>query len=555
MSFVSINPEIDPRQSTLPVHRIHGTQVSYRSITASSYSSNSITWNVVPPSMSTYMSRSIQYKIPMQIVFAATTTGTDSVLEPDYDALRNLAGLRMLVNQNIAINGQSIPSQQTYLLADLVAHYKREYRRNHPLSAVDTCAYLTDAVGSSSNPMSDYNDSESFEGGMKRGAFHLTGVTRSTSAATLTFDLVEWLYVPELLGLDKEDELGLIRIRNFEVVLAIDLSSKNIWSHAIGAAKVIDSATVTITSQPTLLAKYTSVPSDMVPQGPLVYNHLRCEVFSTAHGAVSVNGTGIVNSNNIQLSTVPKFAWLFVRESDSNKAWYDSDTFATITNVSINFNNQTALLSSASQDDLHKISKDIGLISSLDQFKGLSQNGFTTIGTIGSLFGCAFGKHISLDGLSVGQGVNLNFSAQVTFKNNNQNGTYGPLSNATLYVILGYDQSLIINDGGLLTIETPLARGVDGEVVMVPYENQFEGGSVGGFNFRNFFSKIVNFLKNTKLISKTADAVAPVLEGITKKDGTPSPFGQVARSVGSVASHLGFGEMSKSQLKKAMSSL
>lgn len=555
MSLVSVNPEIDARQSTLPVHRVHGSQVSYRSITASSWSSNAIGWNVVPPSMSVFVNRAIQLKIPMQIVFAATTTGTDSVLEPNYDALRNLAGLRMNLNQNISINGQSIPSQQIYQLADIVAHYKREYRRKHPLGAVDSTQYLADGIGTAGGPLGDYNDCEMFEGGMKRGAFHLTGITRSTSAATITFDLIEWLYVPELLGLDKEDELGLLRVRNLDVVISLDLSSKNVWSHAIGAAKVVDSAVCTITTAPTMLVKYTSVAPEMLPQGPLVYNHLRLEVFQTAYGAVAVNGVATINSNNIQLSTVPRFVWLMVRESDSNKAFYDSDSFAAITNVSANFNNQTALLSSASQYDLWKMSKEVGLIDSLDQFMGLSQNGFTTIGTSSAPLAFAFGKHLSLDGLEVGQAGSFNFNVQVQCKNTNQDSSTGPLTNATLFVVVAYDQSLIIDDGGLLTIEMPLARGVQGEVAMIPYDNDFDGGvALGGGKFGDFFSKIKNFLKEHKIVSSTANALAPVLGSLPKV----GPFaGPAAATIAKVASQFGYGagEMSRNDLKKAMSSL
>ena len=559
MSAVSVNPEIDSKQSDVPVHRVHGSEVSYRTYPASSYSSSSVQWSVIPPSMQTFMSRCIQVKYPLQIVYASTVTGTDLIPEPNYDSLRNCADMRLLLNQNININGQSLPSQQVHdCLPDLVAHYKREYRRKHPLGAIDTTQFLFDGVGTSGGPMGDYNDSEMFEGGMKRGAYTFSGITRATDSATLTVDLIGWLYVPELLGLDQDDDLGLIRIRNFDVSTTLDLSGKNIVTHAIGAAKTIPTApTVTITSAPTMMVKFTSVPQDLLPVGPLVYDHLRIERFPTAYGSLAINTSATITGNNIQLPNVPRFVFLFVRESDANKAHYDSDTFAAITNVSVNFNNKTGLLASASQFDLWHMSKECGLIDSYPQFVGLSQNGFTQIGTVGSLVCLAFGKHISLgDGVEVGQAGAFNFNVQVTCKNVNQDVTYGPLTNATLYCVVAYDQSLVIDDGGMISLETPLARGIQGDVAVVPYSNSFDGAVAVGGSIGSFFKKVWNFIKGHKVISGVANALAPALSMIPKVGPIAGPL---ASTVGQVATHLGVGTggqmMSKADLKKAIQRL
>lgn len=559
MSAISVNPEIDIKQSDVPVHRIHGTEATYRSYPASSYSSSSVQWSVIPPSMNTFMSRCIQVKYPLQIVYASTITGTDLIPEPNYDSLRNLADMRIVLNQNININGQSLPSQQVYdCLPDLVAHFKREYRRKHPLGAIDTTQYLYDGVGTTGGPMGDYNDSEMFEGGLKRGAFPFTAITRATGSATLTLDLIGWLYVPELLGLDQDDELGLLRVRNFDVNVTLDLSGKNVVTHAIGATKTIPNApTVTITSSPTMLVKFTSVPQSLLPVGPLAYDHLRIERFPTAYGAIAVNASATISGNNIQLPTVPRFIFLFVRESDSNKAHYDSDTFASISNVSINFNNKTGLLASASQFDLWHMSKECGLIDSYPQFMGLSQNGFTQIGTVGSMICLAFGKHISLgEGVEVGQSGAFNFNVQVTCKNVNQDSTYGPLTNATLYCVVAYDQTLVIDDGGMISLETPLARGIEGDVVSVPYHNSFDGGVAVGGSFGSFFKNVWNFIKDNKVISKVANALSGPLGMIPKVGPVAGP---IASTIGSIADKLGVGTggqvMSKAELRRAIQRL
>lgn len=554
MSFVAINPEIDASKSTMPIHKVHGTQVSVRTVTSSAYSVNNISWNVVPPNMNTFVNRAIEFRVPMQIVFNSTIVdplGVALVLENDKSALRSLSGLRMQLNSQYTINGQGLNSQQVYQIADIVAHYKREYRRKHPLGAVDNVQYYPDAVGSLSNPLSDYNDCEGYEGGMKRGAFRYTSIAQGAFQTTLQFDLIDYLYYPDLLGLDKEDELGLLRIRNFDVNMSLQLDSKHIWSQSYDALKTLDSEPVfSLTSAPSLLVKYVSVAPDMLPKEPLMYNHTRMEVFQTAYGALGVNGLATINSNNIQLSNVPKFVFMFVRESDANKVVTDSDTFCAINNVSINFNNQVALCSSMSQNDLWRASKEVGLIDSLDQFKGLSQSSFTTIGTMGSLVGLSFGKHISLDGLEVGQGGAFNFNVAVQATNVNQNGATGALTNATLFVVIAYDQTLVIDEGGLLTIQTPLAQGVQGDVSVVPYHHSFDvGGSIG-----SFFGRINDFLKKNKIISSIANAVAPALAAIPTYGG---PASQAATTIGKMAANLGYGAgtMNKNDLKRAMQKL
>lgn len=564
MSQVSINPEIDSKQSDLPVHRIHGSQVTYRSYPATSYSNNSVQFSVVPPSMSTFMSRCIQVKFPLSIVYAGSVSDTSNLLLDDnYDSLRNLADMRIVLNQNININGQSLPSQQVYdVYPDIVAHFKRIYRQRHPLSAIDTTQVLADGVGTAGGPMSSYANSESYEGGLKRGAYTLTSITRSTTAATLLLDLVGWLYVPELFGLDQDNELGLIRIRNFDVNLTLDLSGKNVVTHATGGGDTISAApTCTLTGQPSLLVKFTSVPQAMLPQGPLVYNHLRMERFPTAYGsALTANSSATIVGGNIQLPNVPRFAFVFVRESDSQKAFTSSDTFCAITNVSINFNNMSGLLSSASQFDLWNMSKETGLIDSYPQFMGLSRSsGFSTIGTVGSICALAFGKHISLgEGIEVGQAGAFNFNIQVTAKNVNQGAS---IASPVLYVVLAYDQSMVIDDGGMISLETPLARGVEGEVSFVPYHNSFDGGIAVGGSIGDFFKKVWNFLKNNKVISTVAKAVTPLVGMIP---GYGPMASQIASTVGNVAEKIGVGYggrqvagqvLSKAELRKAIQRL
>ena len=78
-----------------------------------------------------------------------------------------------------------------------------------------------------------------------------------------------------------------------------------------------------------------------------------------------------LNSSNIQLSGIPDKLIIFVRKPTSKLGCYDTDSYATIKNISINFNNQAGLLSSMTPEQLYRNSVQSGLANmSWDEFNG-----------------------------------------------------------------------------------------------------------------------------------------------------------------------------------------
>lgn len=537
---ISVNTEVDPSLSQDSAHiEVNGTMVTYRQFPATSYSNTGVSFSVVPPSMGVYMNRAIQITTPVTIVI--TGTSSDGMAKVGYHALRSLADMRIITSQTIQINGTAVPIANVYdIHPDILLHYNAEYRRLHPLGAPDMTQDIDDNLGTIFSPLSAYQSSESFPGGQKRGAYYLTSYSEnSTTSATMVLNLVSWLYVPELLGLDCDEEVGLCFCRDFNVNLQLDLSSKNVMSAATYSGLSITSIVTTITGQPSLLCKFITPPPELVPQSELRYRFKRMESFRTQYGTtLAPNASATIVSNNIQLPCVPRFVYMFVREQDSSKTHHHSDTFAALTNISVNFNNQASLLNSASDFDLWKMSNDCGLIDSMSQFRGLTRSsaGFGTIvGSVGSLFCAAFGKHISTNGLAIGQAGQFNFSAQVTAKNVNQSDTF---TNPVLYIVVCYDHEMIIDVGGGVRFEQPIvpvgaiASGVGGEVLKVPYSVHGLGvGKAHGAGALDFFKKAFNFLKGSKLISTVANLIPPSVPYV----------GPAAKVVGPIASMLGLG--------------
>jgi hypothetical protein len=78
-----------------------------------------------------------------------------------------------------------------------------------------------------------------------------------------------------------------------------------------------------------------------------------------------------LNSTNIQLNGIPDKLIIFVRKPIATLRCSDTDSYATIKNISMNFNNQEGLLSSMSPEQLFRNSVQSGLANmSWDEFNG-----------------------------------------------------------------------------------------------------------------------------------------------------------------------------------------
>ncbi|MFM7980652.1 MAG: major capsid protein V20 domain-containing protein, partial [Candidatus Fonsibacter sp.] len=78
-----------------------------------------------------------------------------------------------------------------------------------------------------------------------------------------------------------------------------------------------------------------------------------------------------INSSNIQLSGIPDKLIIFVRKPPSLLRCEDTDCFATIPYISLNFNNQAGLRSSMTPEQLYRNSIQSGLTNvSWDEFCG-----------------------------------------------------------------------------------------------------------------------------------------------------------------------------------------
>lgn len=181
---------------------------------------------------------------------------------------------------------------------------------------------------------------------------------------------------------------------------------------------------------------------------------------------IDVNGGVQVASQTLQLNQIPDKLIIFVRKPLSSQSYGDADAFLPIRHLSINFNNNSGILSAARCEDLYRMSKNNGSNQSWNEWVGyvnalavpLNTTGLTVPGvlsetiaasataatanivsksfpTVGSCLMLEFGKDIQLIEDFFAPGSLGNFNIQVNAFINNNNNTLTTGSKVELVMI------------------------------------------------------------------------------------------------------------------------
>ena len=187
----------------------------------------------------------------------------------------------------------------------------------------------------------------------------------------------------------------------------------------------------------------TTAPAPVIPVAAAGNNALV--------GGVWTNTTGgtVFASQTLQLNQIPDKLILYMRKAGASQTYSDSDSYLPITQLSIDFNNNSGILSAARSEDLYRMAKDNGSNQSWNEWSGYQQSNVTahtsglaypsplaTVGllpsfkaipTCGNVVVLEFAKDIQLieDFFSCGSLGNFNIRVNVTYKNNNASLSQG----------------------------------------------------------------------------------------------------------------------------------
>lgn len=358
------------------------------------------------------------------------------------------------------------------------------YRWNSSTPSLPDQAYgaYSDAVATSNNPLAGYGNASYDVDQVPRGAFPLkvwgiyingalqqaggvnvtdlragTGNANDKYEVVLTTVITEPIFLsPFIYGNPEYNKQGFLGINNMAFTLNIDSTCGRLVSalpYGVAGSRVRgtfgDQSPIVLgnpytgqlafsnpdggvgflesVSSPALLFKFLSTqPSDLVQTKNIVpYMDFPRYLTASANNPSMPSGNRTtLTTSNLQINQIPDLFIINVRVPMSQQNCFNTSSFLAIRSISINLNNQSGLLSSASTFDLWKMSIRNGSTQSWAEFSGQAQktdstegNG-TLIPTTGSLLVINPAYDLSLpDYISCGSLGNYNFQATITCVN------------------------------------------------------------------------------------------------------------------------------------------
>ena len=438
---------------------------------ANSYSTAGVTWNFNTQSENVIIDRRMYARCQFQMTFIGTAPIGQPLLNTETDAIRSLPLASVTNSLKVTINGSSVETQYSDALMGMLRYNLDDKCKEHDLSmspsTLDKYQRYVDGVGSVRNPLSNYQNSGKDTG---RGSFALDSIVNPVSpdaavtpiTATVLFTVTEPLLLSPMLYKSADLQSGLIGVKNMGVQFNFSAGQlSRIWSRAPSAGVTLTSAVAAVgagtTAPPSLLVNYLTPPLMSQSQIPrqVNYQYYKAETFvNDMNVALAANATQRFTNNSIQLSTVPKCIYIWASRRNADKTYLTSDTFFSLSNLSLNYLNVSGQFSSMTLQDLYQMCVKNGCELSWPEWSGRTQTIGDSRTGIGSQDGMV-GSVIKIDvsdlhipsNIASGMNVNsqLGFSVDVT--NINQND---PI-NVQLTTVLVYDGLMTVSNGSMAT--------------------------------------------------------------------------------------------------------
>ncbi len=549
-----------------------GSQTTWKQYTTTSVSASSIQFSCPPPSGGIFVDRKQYFYLPIRLTMNGTSTATgQTLLNANQDAPRSYPISSSIDTMQATINNQSVSVNVADIVHALL-HYNTDAKlKNHDYSMTPSCPdqsqNYSDLIGSIRSPLQGYGDSND-ESVMSRGGFAYWEVVSnptSTGAAQVLTAVVDlavceplFLLSPYFWGCNNGSAFFNVTTMDFNITF-LGQAANRVWSHdtSLGALPITSSSIVFnnftnpafsfsqvgLGAVPLMLFQYVTPQETQVlsPNMSITYPYFDVPRYPTDYGAsVAPNASVQMNSNNIQLSSIPRRLYIYarMRNQDLYSSPTNTDTFFQINNINIQFQNKTGLLSNASMDQLYEMSVKNHCNMTFTQWSGgpVYQAGSLTaqVGTIGSVLCVEFATDIGLEALEApGKLGQYMLQVQVQATNVNQTVSINP----TLYLVPVLEGTFTIEGLGRASTNVGVISSTDIlDAQSRPFLNYKDVENVNGGDFlsglRDFGRSILSglktahdFIKENKLLSKGLSFI-------------PHPLGQVGSKA---ADALGYG--------------
>jgi len=423
------------------------SQSTYQQFQAVSTSNSSIVFNVQVPSENIVIDRHLlmSSQVAFELNLSGVANGDQAFQYGLTDCLQAFPLNSLFTTTQTTINNVSVSTNLQDVLPMLMRMNDKRIlsRYNSMTPSLPDSAYgeYKSAPGSNNNPLAGYSNASYDEDFEPRGAYHLdfiqidryvSGVFTdndpvSTSSTTNTWKIFikvtltePFLALSPFVNCEPENSAGLVGVNNMSMVLNVDNSCRRLFSTANNIvvngntlAGYINSIALGWADAPNggssqaigflntrLLFNFLSLQPEQYAKistknvVPFTDYPRYLTTFSSGT-TIAPGATQVLTSQSIQLNQIPDLILITARVPMSSQNWNYTSSFLTINNISVNFNNASGLLASATQQDLYNLSFANGSAQSFYEFRGFADNaqlppvagqgGTLTVPTTGSL--------------------------------------------------------------------------------------------------------------------------------------------------------------------------
>ncbi len=341
----------------------------------------------------------------------------------------------------VNINDNTISTNLNDYFHALIRYNKHRYKHSSTPNMLDQYQLLSDYVTNPApafkfgdlarNPLSSYGENSFMQ---NRGAFRPLSDPSEVSGGGVTtftavYDYFEPFFVSPLGLFDEKHEHGLTGIQNITFNINMDLV--HTWSHA-SSGNTITTFNAKFNTEPEFMTQYLS--PQQIEKLPLRTEYQYDSIVRFTRNIGSIEGRaskGAQNTETVQLDSVPRRFFIFAQPRKSDRDFRSSNSYASLTNVKIDFDNTQSLLAQANQAQLYSIARKNGTEQSWLQFSEYQ----------GSILSFEMGTDVALPP-DLAPGVNGKFTLRVIVDVRNP-GT----------VAVNYDLMIVIVYNGLMTID------------------------------------------------------------------------------------------------------
>lgn len=554
--------------------------------TTTSISSANIPFSTPAPSGDIYVDRKISLTLPVRWTASGTVQPGFRLLSPNNDAPRAYPIHSMLDTISLTVNNATMTQNIGEIIHALLRFNNTQHESvldySSTPTALDQTQIYDSLVGSVANPLSMAGDanqrSQIGRGGFSGYTIVSNPVNELPIAQTMTavVDLLlteQIMMSPCFFGNGDASAFYNVTTMDWQFNF-LNQAGNRLWSHVDDpAVSQITSTSVQFgnltgfsyaLAQPYLNINYIT-PNPRLKVGPMyptVYPYFKVAKYATdlgvslAYNNPNIPKSSTVQSNNIQLSSIPRRCYIYARPS--NSVYYANpkvtDTYYGINQVSIQFENYSGLLAESTKLQLWQISRKNHCNIDWNNWSGQTfypvggSNYGTQYGGIGSILCIEFGTDIQLDpDMAPGTIGQFNLQVSAIIENIDPSGEHDSQA-ISLYIVTVSDGVFNIPALGVANTEDAVLsqRMVLDTLNSSMFYNYHDIQEVNGGDFLSSLKKatakiipvaknVNKFLKDNKVISRGAKALSYV--------PLPIPGYQTgAKVIGDVADVFGYGE-------------